>query len=346
MARDSKLEFWHLTFQEHLAARAIAGLPDDVQQQILLGGTNLYRPEWRETLLLYAGLLASKQGREKVDELFTRLLGKQGSTLKEQARCAGIVGAILADLRPTGYEPPDSGYRQLLDKVLLIFDNKLKGDISLKTRVEAAEALGQAGDPRLSAMNKWVRIVAGQSEIKYPDHSAGDYEIGRYPVTVEEFSRYVDGGGSRPGDWDKQLEYPNRPVVNVSWHSAQEYCVWARANLPTETQWKLVAQGQDGRQYPWGAATPTPLLANYNEARIGAPTPVGLFPEGATPEGVLDLAGNVWEWVSDATTSLLMRTAMGGSWKYDHNHLSASMKLSLGANSGFEDVGFRCCRNQ
>src|SRR4051812_8321985 len=66
VSRSAKVEFWHLTFQEHLAARAIAGLPDAAQQQLLLQNRTIYEPEWREVVLLYGGLLGSKQGLEKV----------------------------------------------------------------------------------------------------------------------------------------------------------------------------------------------------------------------------------------------------------------------------------------
>ena len=72
VSRAAKVEFWHLTFQEHLAARAIAGLPDTDQQRLLLSGAAVYQPEWRAVVLLYTGLLASKQGLDKVDALFLR----------------------------------------------------------------------------------------------------------------------------------------------------------------------------------------------------------------------------------------------------------------------------------
>jgi hypothetical protein len=103
--RDVSVEFWHLTVQEYLAARSIAGLTETAQTEILFRDDRLYQPEWRETLLLYARILASKQGREKVDALFQLLLDRQGATLAERARCAGLLGAILSDLKPLGYQP-------------------------------------------------------------------------------------------------------------------------------------------------------------------------------------------------------------------------------------------------
>ncbi len=211
VSRGSQLEFWHLTFQEHLAARAIAGLTDAAQQKLLFQGGNPYLPEWRETVLLYAGLLASKQGPEKVDALFGLLLDRQGATLAEQARCAGLLGAILADLRPSGYEPQDSRYRQLLDKVMAIFDPGGSAAVPLTILVEAAEALGQAGDPRLRQDN-WILIPAGTfimgEEEDAHEVELSAYEIGKYPVTVEEFGKCVEDGGGEPREWDTQLAYP------------------------------------------------------------------------------------------------------------------------------------------
>ena len=88
-------------------------------------------------------------------------------------------------------------------------------------------------------------------------------------------------------------------MVNVSWEDAEGYCKWAGVRLPTEAQWERAARGQEGRAYPWGKDEPDKERANYSETGIGAATPVGLFPKGATPDGIHDLAGNVWEWVAD-----------------------------------------------
>jgi formylglycine-generating enzyme required for sulfatase activity len=302
VSRSARVEFWHLTFQEHLAARSIAGTPDSAQQELLLRNHTIYKPEWREVVLLYAGLLGSKQGLEKVDALFSAVLDGQGTELKDQARCAGLLGAIQADLKPLGYKPQDARYQELMDAALAVFDPKKGAGIPLKVRVEAAEALGQAGDPRLRE-NNWVRIPAGtfvMGEGRDTHEVELDaFEIGRYPVTVEEYGRYVEEGGRQPDDWDKQVQYPNRPVVNVSWHDAEAYCNWAGVRLPTEAQWERAARGQERRPYPWGEAEPDKERANYAETGIDTPTPVGLFPKGATPNGIYDLAGNVWEWVAD-----------------------------------------------
>ena len=136
------------------------------------------------------------------------------------------------------------------------------------------------------------------------------YRIGRYPVTVTEYRRFVESGGyadprywtagghgrrPAPDTWEEQLQFPNRPVVGVSWYEALAYCRSAGGSLPSEAEWERAARGTEGGQFPWGNEWPGPKRCNYGN-NIGHPTPVGVYPQGATPEGIHDLAGNVWEW--------------------------------------------------
>lgn len=151
------------------------------------------------------------------------------------------------------------------------------------------------------------------------------YYLGRYPVTVAQFKAFADDRGFEPGDPDCLRGVPNHPVDRVSWHEARAYCDWlterlracadtprdladallgkvdgrkCRVTLPSEAEWEKAARGPaPGRRvFPWGD-DPDPAAANYDATGIGAPSPVGSFPSGAShPYGVLDLSGNVWEW--------------------------------------------------
>jgi formylglycine-generating enzyme required for sulfatase activity len=342
VGRGDDIRFWHLTFQEFLAARAIAARPELEATPILLtpaDGPKLYLPSWREVVLLLAGVL-HKQGHRKVDAFVSAVLevACKGDALADQARCAGLLGAAVRDLSAVGYRPADPRYQNLLDRVMGIFDAEQAKGIDIKVSIAAAEALGQAGDPRFvedALDDNWVTILAGEflmgaqkddpSKPNYdpeayddeaPAHqvSLSAYRIGRYPVTVGEYLRFIEAEGytdkglwteggfgqwSEPAGWEEQIEHLTRPVIGVSWYEAAAYAAWRRCRLPTEAEWERAARGANGRRYPWGPEDPEPSRLNYDESKIGCPTPVGVYTRGATPEGILDMAGNVWEWVED-----------------------------------------------
>jgi formylglycine-generating enzyme required for sulfatase activity len=123
--------------------------------------------------------------------------------------------------------------------------------------------------------------------------------------------------------------YAEHPVTVVTWFQANDYAKWVGGRLPTEAEWEKACGGTDGRIYPWGKETPTADLANFNQ-NVGDTKPVGSYPQGASPYGVLDMAGNVLEWTSslfepypyDAADGREnseaggTRTLRGGSWDY------------------------------
>ena len=123
---------------------------------------------------------------------------------------------------------------------------------------------------------------------------------------------------------DKKFSGSDQPVVGVSWYDTKAYCLWLSLleggkvglyRLPSEIEWEFAAAGEEGRPYPWPKerGEPTPKLANYN-SNEGATTPVGRYPEGATPEGLYDMAGNVWEWMESFTNQNDSSDLRGGSW--------------------------------
>jgi formylglycine-generating enzyme required for sulfatase activity/energy-coupling factor transporter ATP-binding protein EcfA2 len=377
VSRGTELRFWHLTFQEYLAARAIAGLADTTQHQLLLDGEKIYRPEWRETALLLAGVLI-RQGQAKVEGLFAGVLDELGPKLmlRRLIRCAGLLGAIVRDLRPVNYRPADPRYDEVLGAALGIFDPKQAATLDFKVRLEAAEALGQAGDPRLNEDN-WVTIEAGEfwmgaqrqdaSQPNYDPDAAdnegpvrlvglGAYQFGRYHVTVSEYQRFINDDGyseqrwwsasgfgvsSEPNSWDEQILHPNRPVVGVSWYEASAYCTWAGVRLPTETEWERAARGKEGRKYPWGSEEPDPSRANLG-GEVGHVTPVGLYPGEATPDGIQDLAGNAYELTEDRYDQRKSRVVRGSS--FGGRYLRAAIRIGIDPNVRSSIIGFRCVR--
>jgi formylglycine-generating enzyme required for sulfatase activity len=164
----------------------------------------------------------------------------------------------------------------------------------------------------------------------------------QHEVTNEEYRR-LDAGHDFPAGHERH------PVVDVTWEQAMAYAVSVGGLLPTELQWELAARGPEGRKYPWGAVEPTCDRAHYAGCDPRGTIEVMTRPAGATPEGVHDLAGNVWEWVTPlwfrpgrTPVNDESRRLRGGAFDDDPFFLRATNRNN-GFFAGFRDagVGFR-----
>jgi formylglycine-generating enzyme required for sulfatase activity len=187
------------------------------------------------------------------------------------------------------------------------------------------------------------------------------YWMGKYEVTFSQYDRYCnENKREKPDDvgWGRE----NRPVIKVSWTEAAAYCQWLsqktglQFKLPTEAQWEKAARGNDQRKYPWGSLEPDKNLANFS-GNIGKTTPVGSYPAGASPYGLLDMAGNVWEWCGDwyeagyyknsplknpaGPNSGSNRVIRGGSWSVMARGLRCATRGGSGRSNRGGDLGFR-----
>ncbi len=182
---------------------------------------------------------------------------------------------------------------------------------------------------------------------------------------------WLGGEHSQPRYWeDERLNGANQPVVGVSWYEAVAYCRWLTATLhdgyeyrlPTEAEWEFAARGRKARRYSWGNDW-VKGWANTKELELERTTPVGLFPDGATPEGILDLTGNVWEWCGDwydggeyarragqdvrdprGLEKGNYKVLRGGSWYEDASVVRCAYRNHHRPESAHDDLGFRVAR--
>ncbi len=205
------------------------------------------------------------------------------------------------------------------------------------------------------------------------------YRIAKYSVTYAQYAAFVDSDGySNDTYWttdaglkwrgdkrqpevswdDPQWHIANHPVVGVTWYEAYAFCRWLSAKtgqeirLPTEAEWEKAARGTDGRIYPYGN-TFDPSKGNTSETNIGRTSAVGIFTDGASPYGVLDMSGNVWEWCQSKYASSYqfpedndgngtdVRVLRGGSWRINLDLARAAYRRDGSPYFGGNNIGFR-----
>jgi len=148
-------------------------------------------------------------------------------------------------------------------------------------------------------------FIMGGDGSDNPEHPVvvDDFWIYSTEVTSQQYAFCVKLGGCTPPDLRihprySYQEYANHPVVGITYDQAAAYCSFMNGRLPTEAEWEKAARGSDGNRYPWGDSDPTCDMANFASC-VKKPSFVLRYPQGASPYGALDMAGNVFEWVAD-----------------------------------------------
>jgi formylglycine-generating enzyme required for sulfatase activity len=171
-----------------------------------------------------------------------------------------------------------------------------------------------------------------------------DFYIDLTPVTNVEYAVFVDATvHRRPRHWPdggRPEGLDDHPVVGVDHRDASAYAAWAGKVLPSEAEWEKAARGPKGFAYPWGNQA-TPAKCNVRETGVDRTTPVGLYRSGASPYGVFDLSGNVWEWCRTGTAPGRF-VLKGSAFSSPFEAAVAAATNDASADMFDDDTGFRC----
>jgi formylglycine-generating enzyme required for sulfatase activity len=298
----------------------------------------------------YAAILATPgEPSDAIKTLMQRMAAMTAKPLATYSHEHSILPQKLVDIAPTrpASEPPAGMIR-------------IPGG-SFVFKVTGTEIEGSA-DPGLDVQYPWE-----DSPRRYHEKTmqVASFYIDKYPVTNAQFKQFLDATHYAPGDrinflrdW-KNGSFPsgwdNRPVTWVSLEDARAYAAWAGKRLPHEWEWQLAAQGTDGRAFPWGnqwqpANMPTPDTGRS----MTGPDPVDAHPAGASPYGVMDMVGNVWQWTDEFTDehtrAAILRGGeyyqpQGSVWYFPQAYRNDQHSKLLLMAPGYDrsgGLGFRC----
>ncbi len=332
--------FPHRSFQEYLACRWLL----EQGEAPLTAGELAGGDAWGEVILLACGYLAAEGRFGDLQAIVAELVA--GEAPEEPAGWRRVLLAGRAWLEFGPHRAQGRLGEELGEKIPRLLTALMQqGDLPPEQRLEAGLIASDLGDLPAD-LDVWVEIPADQLE--YP------FQIGKYPVTNSQYRRFVAAGGYdrekgwfseeaqneilrwEGGNWpagprygkDPRLQHASQPVTRISWYEAAAYGAWLTAELrvageiddrqevrlPTVAEWQRTAGGVEGRKYSWEGEFDS-RKANTNESGLNQPAPVHMYPAGATPEGIFDLTGNVWEWTADTARGRTYLVAGGSRWQ-------------------------------
>jgi hypothetical protein len=367
-----KAGFYHLSFQEFLAAEHLARTRREPDWFTAAVAARAPVPEWRLTLSFLFGRMLERNGEQWALEAAAALLATQDRAAVRANPAPAVVCADWIEmLKRKGLNLLD-----LKDRYADLALAAIADAIAVKDRFRLGLVLGLVGDPRLGNPRDpawqergFVLVPAGryayqegQREIDTP------FRIGRYPVTNGQYGLFIADGGYRESRWwsaegwawreaesvslpsywqDSRFNTVNQPVVGVSFWEADAFCRWAGGRLPREQEWEAAARGPEGYEYPWGGQWEDGIC-NSDAAGLDVTSPVGLFPRSAQAQlGLEDLAGNCWEWCDDFGYEDKQevgspRVLRGGAFGVEAWYLRSTFRFRSDPGFRFRNFGFRC----
>jgi len=396
---DGRAAFYHLSFQEFLAAvrlRRIGEKPDAIIKRYAA------TPAWHRSLRFLFCAIADKDSPEAAINAFKPLLQNlEPERLQQNPNPALLLADCLEVAHGRGWnlEPFAAPLRQACNHAL--------EHLNPPERAHLWRALGRLGlddRPGVGVIGNLLPVGEGRErgtrlpDIAWVDVPEGpflygedktqktlpSFKIARYPVTNAQYQCFIDDGGYADGRWWVGLaghpasergfwNTPNHPRETVSWYEAVAYTRWLTAKLhehgrlpeamtvrlPTEQEWEKAARGDDGREFPWGDGFQSGR-ANIDETYLNAgpfylrqTTAVGIYPKDTLPFGLLDMAGNVWEWCLNeyrlpertGTEGDERRVLRGGSWDSLQDYARCAYRGDVDPDDRHGSYGFRvvCC---
>jgi len=262
---------------------------------------------------------------------------------------------------------PDPDFHKDMDRLIAHLKQPVQGLNEPQTEPDGQAKLVQKETKQSAPATPvdMVKVPKGpflHGEEKTQEIIDHDYWIDQYPVMNEKYRVFIEAGGYKnqqywsdegwkwktekniasPEYWSDPIwNKPDHPVVGVSYYEAEAYAIWTRKRLPTEQEWEKAARGEDGREYPWGKEFDKDRC-NSEESDIGHTTPVTQYPNGVSPYGCYDMAGNVWEWCASwYDKGVGQRVVRGGSWSNVPEFLRASDRGRDTTFNRFLNIGFR-----
>ncbi|MDY6933129.1 MAG: SUMF1/EgtB/PvdO family nonheme iron enzyme [Spirochaetota bacterium] len=375
---ESEYGFSHLSFQEFIAAEHIRNT-----RQLNILTDNYNNRWWREVTLLCLGLDNPSIIEDFMKIIIQTEAFKSDITLITDA----IDDSIIKPAKPfieavNNHDLSDDVKRNAIRILKHVSSTGARVDIPTYEDAEIEQRqmfiINDIDNSKMALIPEGDFLygsreddkVAGSSEKPQRVINLPSFYMDVFPVTNKQFCSFLNSTNPGEKNLNKWINlegsfrkekcrirkernkyivekgYEEHPVIYVSWYGANAYAKWAGKRLPTEQEWEKASRGTDGRIYPWGGEF-NRKLCNTDESGRGGTSPVDEYPDGKSPYGCYDMAGNVWEWTAslydEYRDAYVLR---GGSWGIDRDYCRCAARFNSVPLDRYDDVGFRCARAQ